>query len=194
MVILHDFRFFRYSSTYAHTARLRRALSGLRFYATSWRFPRSSQERNQGFPPWNPLSPAVLTMNGGGFAFAKFLHLGRIYRTPKMGLLLARVFAVPFLFEICASSGALQGAAFFAFVWCVTLPCWQFPVKLPTQSLNLLVFAKTLEALGADSFGAHLGGSQGERLGVFSFAISLRRGKEMAQNKPLARADIFGRG
>ena len=30
------------------------------FYATSWRFPRSSQERNQGFPPWNPLSPAVL--------------------------------------------------------------------------------------------------------------------------------------
>ena len=31
-------------------------------------------------------------MNGGDFALANVLHLGRIYRTPKMGLHLATVF------------------------------------------------------------------------------------------------------
>ena len=46
-------------------------------------------------PSKTSLPPAVLTMNGGDFAFVKFLHLGRIYRTPKMGLLLARFFFYP---------------------------------------------------------------------------------------------------
>jgi len=46
-------------------------------------------------PSKTSLLPAVLTMNGGDFCFGKLLHLGRIYRTPKMGLLLARFFAIP---------------------------------------------------------------------------------------------------
>jgi len=57
-------------------------------------------------PSKTSLPPAVLTMNGGDFAFAKVLHLRGIYPTPQMGLLLANVFAFPFLFEICASRGA----------------------------------------------------------------------------------------
>jgi len=54
-----------------------------------------AEEGRPGVPPGNPLPPAVLTMNGGGFGFASVLHLGRIYRTPKMGLLLAKNFAFP---------------------------------------------------------------------------------------------------
>jgi len=46
-------------------------------------------------PSGASLPPAVLTMNGGVFAFAKVLHLGRIYCTPKMGLLLAKFVAIP---------------------------------------------------------------------------------------------------
>jgi len=65
-----------------------------------------AKKETKTFPLGTPLSPAVLTMNGGDFAFAKFLHLGRIYRTPKMGLLLAKAFAFSFLFEIYANRGA----------------------------------------------------------------------------------------
>jgi len=46
-------------------------------------------------PSKTSLPPAVLTMNGGGFALAKVLHLGRIYRTPKMGLQVERFVATP---------------------------------------------------------------------------------------------------
>ena len=70
------------------------ALRGLLFCATSWRFPRSSQERNPAVPSGASLLPAGLTMNGGDFAFASVLHLGRIYRTPKMGSLLAKFVAI----------------------------------------------------------------------------------------------------
>jgi len=52
-----------------------------------------AKKETKAFPLGSPLSPAVLPMNGGDFAFANVLHLGRIYRTPKMGLLLARFFA-----------------------------------------------------------------------------------------------------
>ena len=45
-----------FSPTYAHTARPCRALSGLLFYATSWRFPRSSQEGNLDVPSKTSLS------------------------------------------------------------------------------------------------------------------------------------------
>jgi hypothetical protein len=66
-------------------------------------------------------------------------------------------FCHPVLFEICANKGALQVAKIFAFSRCVLLPCWRFFIKTPTQNLNLLIFAKTLEAWNADSFCAHLG-------------------------------------
>ena len=97
------------------------------FYATSWRFPRSSQEGNLDVPSKTSPPPAVLTMNGGDFAFASVLHLGRIYRTPKMGLLLAKAFAIllarrlPFggrtkalPYHICANKGVSQGVKFVA--------------------------------------------------------------------------------
>ena len=57
--------------TYAHTASLRLALSGLLFYATSWRFPRSSQEGNQGFSPWIPLISRRSADERRGFCFCK---------------------------------------------------------------------------------------------------------------------------
>jgi hypothetical protein len=85
------------TSTDAHTALLRRALSGLFFDVHS--LPRGKErtkKTRQGFPPWIPPPPAVLTMNGGGFCFAKVLHLRGIYLTPQMGQLLARIFAIPF--------------------------------------------------------------------------------------------------
>ena len=55
-----------------------------------------AKKETKAFPLGSPLPPAVLTMNGGAFAFASVLHLGRIYHTPKMGLLLAKKFAFPF--------------------------------------------------------------------------------------------------
>ena len=73
-----------------------------------------AKEKTPKAAPLETAPPAVLTMNGGDFALASVLHLGRIYRTPKMGLLLARVFAIPVLFEICAIRGALQVAKTFA--------------------------------------------------------------------------------
>ena len=72
--------------TYAHTALARLAKflvfcvygrspsfarSRNAFYATSWHFPRSSQEGNLDVPSKTSPPPAVLTMNGGDFAFGK---------------------------------------------------------------------------------------------------------------------------
>jgi len=132
-------------------------------------------------PSGASLRPAVLTMNGGAVALEKVLHLGRIYRTPKMGLLLAKFVAFSFLFEICASSGALQGAKVFSFTSCVTLPCWRFHIKTPTQGLNLLDFAKTLEVREHRQFWRCQGRSRRERPSSLSFALSLWNDKERAQ-------------
>jgi hypothetical protein len=101
------------TSTDAHTALLRRALSGLFFDVHS--LPRGKErtkKTRQGFPPWIPPPPAVLTMNGGGFCFAKVLHLRGIYLTPQMGQLLARIFAIPFCLKFYMTRGASQTAKF----------------------------------------------------------------------------------
>ena len=63
-------------------------------------------------------------------------HFDRKMRTDR-----ARTFAVPFLFEICAKSGAQHRANTFAIIACVHLSCWRFPIKTPTQNLNLHDFA-----------------------------------------------------
>ena len=60
-----------------------------------------------------PLHPAVLTMNGGAFAFAKLLHLGRISARPRwvscwQGFLLSR-------------RGGSRIARFFFLVWHIFL-------------------------------------------------------------------------
>ena len=84
-----------------------RALSGL--YLMPFLCHSTKKGRKKGnldVPSKTSLPPAVPTMNGGDFAFASVLHLRGIYPTPQMGLLLARIFAFPFLFEICAKSGA----------------------------------------------------------------------------------------
>jgi len=60
-----------------------------------------------------------------------------------MGLPLAKVFAFPFWVEICAKSGASQGAKILAFAWYVRLPRSHFYIKMRTQKLNLLIFAQT---------------------------------------------------
>ena len=79
----------------------------------------------------------------------------------------AKLFDFPFLFEICVKAGALQVAKTFAVAYCVLLPCWQFPIKLPTQKLNLLVYAKTLEVREHRQFWRCQGSSKRERLGAF---------------------------
>jgi hypothetical protein len=52
-----------------------------------------TKKTRQGFPPWNPLPPAGLTIAVGAVAFANVLHLRGIVPTPQMGWLLARTFA-----------------------------------------------------------------------------------------------------
>ena len=77
---------------------------------TSWYAPRSNQEARPDFSSGASLPPAVLTMNGGDFAFANVLHLRGIYPTPQMGLLLATVFC--FLVGVDPLPSALGGDPF----------------------------------------------------------------------------------
>jgi hypothetical protein len=64
-----------------------------------------AKKETQAFPLGTP-SIRRLNSRRRAFCLAKFLHLRGIYRTPQMGLLLARAFAIPFSFEIFANSGA----------------------------------------------------------------------------------------
>jgi len=81
------------------------------------------------------------------------IQILRSHFDEKMRTDRAKTFAIPFLFEIYAKVNALQAARTFAVAYCVLLPCWQFSIKLPTQALNLLIFAplsgKTLFFRGA---------------------------------------------
>ena len=78
------------ATPYDHTARPCRALIGLLLYATSWRFPRSSQEGNPGVPPGNPLG----------------IRRGVAASGCLCRQALGKDFCFPFLLEIYAKSGA----------------------------------------------------------------------------------------
>jgi len=106
---------------------------------------------------------------------------------PRRVVCIGKAFAIPFLFEICVKLGAWQVARIFAFVCCVRLPCWQFSVKLPTQNLNLLGSAKTLEVLSADSFRAYSGFQGACPLMPFLRLFFAAR-QRIGINFPLARA------
>ena len=95
------------------------------FYATSRRFPRSSQEGNSDVPSEASLLPAVLTMNGGGFCYGKSPPSAGHISHPADGFAVGKCFCFPFLFEICVKLGAWQVARIFAFllacVFCVRI-------------------------------------------------------------------------
>jgi hypothetical protein len=55
-----------------------------------------TKKADQRLQPLETAPPAVLTMNGGNFYFGKCFPSWAHKRTPKMGLLLAKAFAVPF--------------------------------------------------------------------------------------------------
>jgi len=76
------------------------------FYATSWHFPRSSQERNQGVPPWIPLVARRFKINGGDFCFGKSPPSWAHISHAQDGFVVGKKFCFPVLFEICASRGA----------------------------------------------------------------------------------------
>ena len=62
--------------------------------ATSWRFPRSSQERNQGDTPWDPASRRLLESRRG-FCPCKPPPSWAHEHKPKMGLFWQKTFAFP---------------------------------------------------------------------------------------------------
>ena len=72
------------SPTVTHTAL--RARSWIAFDALSLSFHKErAKEKEPGRSPGASLPSAVLTMNGGNFTLAKFLHLGRISARPRWG-------------------------------------------------------------------------------------------------------------
>jgi hypothetical protein len=99
----------------------------LLFYATSWRFPRSSQERNPGVPPGNSLGIRRLLLSRLAFYIGKSR---------------AKFLAVPFRLKFVRTKSASQVSNAFAAACGVLLPCWRFIIKTPTQNLKVLIFAK----------------------------------------------------
>jgi hypothetical protein len=90
---------------------------------------RTNQESGPKAAAFGNRSSRRFTTNGGAFASAKFLHLRGIYPTPQMGLLLAKIFAVPFRLKFVQTQGALQLAKALASAFCVRLSCSHFISK-----------------------------------------------------------------